>query len=135
MAKHLNALLKCIMMAAVTVAALSASAAEEINDPTRPPAAAAAVINGVVVPEASQPVLQSVMISRKHKIAVISGQEVVLGGMVGDARLVAVRDQSVDLRNADGSLQTLQMYAGVTKTVIEVKRKTPAKVSGIKNHD
>jgi MSHA biogenesis protein MshK len=92
----------------------------------------APLVGGVATPVDAGPVLQSVMISRKKKVAVISGQEVALGKMYGDAKLVAVRDHEVDLRNPDGSLQTLQMYAGVTKTVIEAKRKTPAKAVGTK---
>lgn len=134
MVKHLKNLHKCFIMAGGLVLAATGFAADAINDPTRPPVSAASVgmINGVVAPEDPGPVLQSVMISRKKKIAVISGQEVALGGMIGDAKLVAVRDHEVDLRNPDGSLQTLQMYTGVTKTVIEVKRKVPAKVSGAK---
>jgi MSHA biogenesis protein MshK len=130
MVKHLKNIYKCFIMASGLVWAAAGCADTAINDPTRPPASAApmGMVNGVAAPEVLGPVLQSVMISRKRKIAVISGQEVALGGTIGDAKLVAVRDHEVDLRSPDGSLQTLQMYTGVTKTVIEVKRKVPAKV-------
>lgn len=132
MAKHLKNLHKCFIMAGALVWATVGQGADMIGDPTRPPAAASSMSNGVAAPVDMGPVLQSVMISRKRKIAVISGEEVALGEMVGEAKLVAVRDHEVDLRNPDGSLQTLQMYSGVTKTVIEVKRKNPPKAVGAK---
>jgi MSHA biogenesis protein MshK len=134
MVKHLKNLHKCFIMAVGMVWAATGICADSISDPTRPPAVAmpAPLVGGVATPVDAGPVLQSVMISRKKKVAVISGQEVALGKMYGDAKLVAVRDHEVDLRNPDGSLQTLQMYAGVTKTGIEAKRKTPAKAVGTK---
>lgn len=134
MVKPLKNICKCFIMAGGMVWAVTGVTADSINDPTRPPVSmgATAMPNGEAAPEAFGHVLQSVMISRKKKIAVISGQEVALGEMIGDAKLVAVRSHEVDLRNPDGSLETLQMYSGVTKTVIEVKRKTPAKASGAK---
>ncbi len=132
MVKHLKILHKCIIIAGGMLCVVSGYCADAVNDPTRPPAGALPIQAGDAAAGDAAPVLQSVMISRRTKIAVISGQEVILGRMYGEAKLVAVRDHEVDLRNPDGSLQTLQMYAGVTKTVIEAKRKKPAKAAGNK---
>lgn len=133
MVKHLKILHKCFIIVGGVFYAVSGYCAEAVSDPTRPPAVAMPTQAGADAAAGdAAPVLQSVMISRKKKVAVISGQEVALGKMYGDAKLVAVRDHEVDLRNPDGSLQTLQMYAGVTKTVLEAKRKKPAKAAGNK---
>ncbi len=133
MVKHLKFLYKCIIIATGMLWVASVGAADAMVDPTRPPAMiGTAAIDGVAADGDVVPVLQSVMISRKHKRATISGQEYKLGDLVGEAKLVAVRDHEVDLRNPDGSLQTLQMYSGVTKTVIETKRKPPSKAAGTK---
>lgn len=134
MVKHLKILHKCFIMAGGLVWVTVGYGADLIGDPTRPPAMAASIatVSGVAASADAGPVLQSVMISRKRKIALISGQEVALGEMAGEAKLVAVRDQEVDLRNPDGSLQTLHMYSGVTKTVIEVKKGTLSKAARAK---
>lgn len=133
MAKHLKILHKCFIMAGGLVWAAAGYGADLIGDPTRPPAAASvATVSGVAAAVDTGPVLQSVMISHKRKTALISGQEVALGEMAGEAKLVAVRDNEVDLRSPDGSLQTLRMYSGVTKTVIEVKKGTLYKAARAK---
>lgn len=133
MVKHLKILHKCFIIAGGVLCAVSGYCADAVSDPTRPPAVAMPIqASADATAGDAAPVLQSVMISRNKKIAVINGQEVALGKMYGEAKLVAVRDHEVDLRNPDGTLQTLQMYAGVTKTVIEAKRKKPARAAGDK---
>lgn len=88
---------------------------ELLSDPTRP------VIGVVSATEAGaantvHPVvkegLQSVIISPQHRAAVINGVTVALGGKVGDATLVEVRESSVVLQGAQGR-RVLELYPGV----------------------
>lgn len=108
--------------------------AEQLEDPTRPPMATVTqspAADAAAGPVDQGPVLQSVKISRARKMAIISGQEYVLGDMVGEAKLVAVRDHEVDLRSSDGTVQHLRMYSSVNKTV----RKTKTKSTGARRDE
>lgn len=89
--------------------------AEELPDPTRPPVsiAAPAVEAGVA---ASQPSgLQSIIIGRHRRAAIIDGQTVELGGRHNDARLVDVNEGYVVLRTAGGR-QVLTLFPDVKIT-------------------
>ncbi len=133
MVKSLKIILKCFIMTGGLVWLIAGYCGDVLIDPTKPPAAAIQANStggGSVAMPDQGPVLQAVKISGKRKLATISGQEYRLGDKVGDAKLVAVRDHEADLRNPDGSLQTLQMYSGVTKTVIGPKKKTPSRTEG-----
>jgi MSHA biogenesis protein MshK len=90
--------------------------AEDLPDPTRPPpepVAAAASSATAAVPTGG-PLLQSVLISPRHKVAIISGKMVALGGMYGSARVVKISEGEVVL-NEEGNLQTLKLFPGVEK--------------------
>lgn len=71
--------------------------AQGLSDPTRPPAGLYAPSPDGVV--AGGPVLQSVMLSQGHKVAVISGEMVPLGGRYGAARLVRLTESEAVLKN------------------------------------
>lgn len=105
--------------------------AETLSDPTRPPPGATVSGGGAEPQEAvsAAQVLQSVTLSRQRKVATISGQEVALGGKLGDATLIAIHDSDVTLRNADGTLETLRMYPQIEKKVIQQKELSPVKKS------
>jgi MSHA biogenesis protein MshJ len=97
---------------------ISANAsAQAMNDPTRPPGA---YVTGD--PDAGDaprggPVLQSVMISRDRKAAIINGEMVRLGEKYGDAVLVKVAESEVVLKSGDAT-QVLKLYPGVEKRAI-----------------
>jgi MSHA biogenesis protein MshK len=92
--------------------------AESLPDPTRPPSEfEAPAAGGATVP--GGPLLQSVLISPRHKAAIISGETVTLGGRYGSARLVKISESGVVL-NEGGSLQTLQLFPGVEKTMSQI---------------
>lgn len=96
------------------VAAVSVAHAQSLADPTRPPAAfgspAAAADSG---PEPSN--LQSIIRNNFGKpAAIINGEYVMLGGRVGDARLVKIGEDSVTLKSASGS-ETLMLIPGVER--------------------
>jgi MSHA biogenesis protein MshK len=102
----------------LSLSAASLVAAEALPDPTRPPAQlqAAAPNNAASAPLATDtPVLQSVLMSagRPHA-AVISGQLVVLGGMVGEMRLVRVAEHAVWLKGPQTTVE-LALLPGTQK--------------------
>lgn len=113
--------------------ALSAHAGviELLPDPTRPaigiPAAAGA---GTGAGNAAQtPVkegLQSVIISPQRRAAVINGIMLELGGKVGDATLVEVRESSVVLQSAQGK-RVLELFPGVRIKKVETAMPEEAK--------
>ena len=96
---------------------------ELLSDPTRPaigiPSAAEA---GTGAGNATQPSmkegLQSVIISPQHRAAVINGITVELGGKVGDATLVEVRESSVVLQGAQGK-RVMELCRGVRLRKVE----------------
>jgi MSHA biogenesis protein MshK len=56
--------------------------------------------------------LQSIIISPRHRAAVINGEIVVLGGKIGDATLVEVNNKSVVLQGAQGK-RVMELFPGV----------------------
>ena len=99
--------------------------AENLPDPTRPPSepvAAAASGASAAVPGGG-PLLQSVLISPRHKVAIINGETVKLGGMYGTARVVKISEGEVVL-NEGGNLQTLKLFPGVEKKTPQIGEAT-----------
>ena len=84
--------------------------AQGLPDPTRPPSAS--VSDPAPSGESSR--LQSVLISPGRKLAVIDGRTVMLGGRVGDARVVAIAPAQVTLQRG-GAYQTLKLHPGIEK--------------------
>jgi len=103
---------------------LAVSAQQIDIDPTRPAAGFA-----VEAPEGAAPgnQLQSVMISPTRKAAIINGVVVELGGKYGDAVLMRVAEDEVELRSGD-SRQVLKLHPAVEKKVDIVRAEpvTPA---------
>ena len=88
--------------------------AEELPDPTKLPASlvvpAIAPVSGVA---ASQPTgLQSIIISKTRRAAIIDGETVELGEKHGDAKLAEVNEGSVVLTGAQGR-QVLTLFPDV----------------------
>lgn len=97
-----------------------ALAADALRDPTRPPAVLYAPDDGAGIE--TGPVLQSVLISRGRRTAVISGQSVKAGDRFGDGRVVRINETEVVLKTGSG-LQTLKLFPDVEKrTVVKTKR-------------
>ena len=110
----------CFAAAGAQAQAPSAAQGPALADPMRPPAAPAG--SGGAQDEApAGRQLQSVLLSRGRKLAVIDGTMVPLGGMVGDARLVKISETEVTLKNGD-EIEVLKLYPGVDKQ--PVKRAT-----------
>ena len=87
-----------------------------LPDPTRPPAAFYEPANDAG--EVTGPVLQSVVIPVKGRpVAVISGQQVTLGGRYGESRLIRLSESEAVLQGPAG-VERLPLTAAVTKTPI-----------------
>lgn len=86
--------------------------AEELQDPTRPPAIIAAPVAASGEVETKPLGLQSVIISKDRRAAIIDGATVELGGKHGDARLVEVNEDNVVLKSAKGR-QVLTLFPDV----------------------
>lgn len=99
-------------MLALFVALFSANAtAENLPDPTRIPAFISAPVATIGM-DAQPTGLQSILISKTRRAAIIDGVTVELGGKHGDARLVEVNEGSVVLKSAQGR-QVLTLFPGV----------------------
>lgn len=87
--------------------------AQAMPDPTRPPGSTEYGTSGPV-----ESGLQSIVRRQGEKpMAIIHGELIPLGGKVGEARLIAIHEDSVVLRAADGSRETLTMTPGISKTL------------------
>lgn len=94
-----------------------AAAAEELPDPTRPPAGLAAPVAAPAsgVPEIRPARLQSILISKTRRAAIIDGESVELGGKYGDAKLIEVNEGSIVLRGTQGR-QVMTLFPDVKIT-------------------
>ena len=87
------------------------SGAQTMIDPTRPPPSVLPAAPGGEE-QAGEPLLQSVMISRTERSAIIGGERVKLGGKYRDAQVVSITETEVVLRSAHGN-ETLRLYPGI----------------------
>lgn len=106
---------KKLILACLAAGGPLGASAQVLPDPTRPPAGADGAPAAEVVP--AGPRLQSVLHRQGMKpAAVIDGVFVELGGRVGDARLVRVREDAVDLQGPGGR-QILFLTPNIAKKV------------------
>ncbi|HWA36923.1 MAG TPA: MSHA biogenesis protein MshK [Burkholderiales bacterium] len=98
--------MKALLLAALAAFAGIAGAAP-FADPTRPPNAPA---EAATQPDATPagPRLESVLIAPDRRIAVISGQQVKLGGKFGEGRVVRITETEVAIREG-GATQVLRL--------------------------
>lgn len=97
--------------------AAATAVAENLPDPTRPSGAAYAEENANDAPRG--PVLQSVLSSSGRRIAIISGQTVKQGDMIGNSRVHRIRDTEVVLAQGRET-QVLKLFP-----VLEKQPSTP----------
>jgi len=94
--------------------ALAAEVIAPLADPTQPPAAIVG-LDGALSPDLSSTGLTSVMMPKKGKpMAVIGGQLVPLGGLVGEARLVRLSETEAVLEGPEG-IERLYLTPDVEK--------------------
>lgn len=107
------ALLLCCAAASVMAEPLA------LPDPTRRPGAADSASGEAAVP--AGPVLQTVIVPRKGKPrALISGQLVMLGGNIGERRLISLSEKGAILEGP-GGIERLSLTPGIEKTGILLK--------------
>ena len=93
-----------------------------IADPTAPPPGFSA--SAMESTEVTGPVLQSVKIPKKGKpLALIGGQEVKLGELYGDSRLIKLTEREAVLEGPSG-VEYLMLTPGIEKT--NITKKSPA---------
>lgn len=100
------------MLAVMTVAQ-----AQTLNDPTRPPASIEKPATDASEVKTAAGLQTVILRSDAKPAAIINGEYVVLGGRVGDARLVKVSEDSVTLKSASGS-ETLRLIPGIEKAPV-----------------
>lgn len=94
--------------------AASCACAEELPDPTRPPTSITApVVAGSTAPKPAG--LQSIILSKNRRAAIIDGDTVELGGMHNGARLLEVNEGNVVMAGAQGR-QVLTLFPDVRIT-------------------
>lgn len=115
------------------LAAMTVAQAQGLADPTRPPPsiekppAADAKAPGEAAPP---PGLQTVILRAGAKpAAIVNGEYVALGGKVGEARVVAIAEDSVTLKSATGK-ETLKLTPGIEKQPATKAETAPVKASG-----
>lgn len=118
--------LRTLVFLMITPLTLTAGAQGIMADPTRPPGALAATSGDAVA--SGGPVLQSVMLSPGRKMAMISGEVVVLGGRYGSARLVKLSESEAVLK--DGAETTvLKLFPLVEKRMSGDLRKSASRTT------
>ncbi|MDQ5879899.1 MAG: biosis protein MshK [Pseudomonadota bacterium] len=114
---------RLLLLAACVAAAGFAYAVppESLPDPTRPPAVVAGNDAGAVADISSSRLTSVVLPKNGRPAAVIEGQVVPLGGMVGGARLTRVTESGVVLEGPDG-IERLFLTPDVEKKSSVTKR-------------
>lgn len=101
-------------VAALCLLAVTASVmAESLVDPTRPPAALNPALANASAAYTG-PALQSVLVSRGRKVAIIDGKEVRVNEKFGDARVIRITETEVVLRSGK-NVQTLKLFPDMDK--------------------
>lgn len=114
---------------ALGVAAPGEASAQALHDPTRPPAQ---FLDPASTAEGGAPAnsgLQTIMISKRRRVAMINGELVKAGDKVGEAVVERIGDSEVILKQSDGRREVLKLYPDVER------RQTTMKVRGNKRPD
>jgi len=105
------------LLAAASLLALPAARAQGLVDPTRPPSASSAAGTAQDdAPGGAQ--LQSVLISQRRRLAIISGNTVALGDSVGDAKVVRITETEVVLQRGSET-EVLRLFPSVDKQPVK----------------
>lgn len=114
-------------MLALFAALFSVTAtAEELPDPTRPPASLTApgTSPGQLATESRPSGLQSTIISKSRRAAIIDGKTVELWARHGNAQLIEVNEGSIVLQGAQ-TRQVLTLFPDVKMNQRETKKVSP----------
>lgn len=123
--------LKLIIGGLLLLLAGSGSAqSEPLADPTRPPVGLLTASSVESSEALTGPVLQSVVMPRKGKpLAVIGGQQVRLGDLYGESRLIKLTEHEAVLEGPAG-IERLPLTPGIEKTMIITKKPVAKRARG-----
>jgi MSHA biogenesis protein MshK len=101
---------RAILLLGISAASLAHAA--PFADPTRPPG----TLNddGAAAATPAGPRLESVLIAPDRRVAVISGQQVRLGGKYGEGQVVRITESEVVIRHGEGT-ETLRLLPEAEK--------------------
>ena len=102
------------------VSAASLAHAAPFADPTRPPN----VLSEEVAATPAGPRLESVLIAPDRRLAVISGQQVRLGGKYGEGQVVRITETEVVIRNGEAT-ESLRLLPEVQKQPARSDKRAP----------
>lgn len=80
---------------------LAGWATDDLQDPTRPPSFAASEPAAASQPSAPRLQLNSILIARDRRVAVINGEPVRVGSRIGGAHVLSIEPSRVVLRRGD----------------------------------
>jgi hypothetical protein len=118
---------KLLALCAALATCAPLAAAQPLRDPTRPPAGFGRTGDGgtgaITVGRSrdAEWVLQSVLLARERRYAIINGEVLSPGGSVAGAELVSIREGEVLLR-AGGVLRTVRLFPDVDMRSLAVPR-------------
>ena len=117
--------LKIALLATVNLGGLLPLATAQLPDPTRPPTGGVVVTTPTVAGEAAAPeganTVQAVFVRPGGKsTAIINGQTVRVGDMLGDKKVKRITDKEIVLQG-DSGRDTLSIYPGIEKSMIKTK--------------
>ncbi len=107
----------CLLLGVLCLLMPVLGCAEDFSDPTRPPsvAAGAPAAGTTVAAPVEKSGLDSIIISKNRRAAILDGQTVELGGKHGDAKLIEIAPDRVVLQTAHGR-QVKMLFPDVKKT-------------------
>lgn len=85
--------------------------AQALSDPMQPPAFAVAP-SGEPAAASTELILQSTLMSKGRRIAMIDGKPMKVGDRIGGAKIVAIDSASVTLRDAE-TIRVLKLYQNI----------------------
>ena len=100
--------------------------AQALNDPMRPPLFTAADAEAK-----AGPVLQTIVIGKERRYAIISGERIVPGGAYGDAKVIRIAENEVILRDSTGET-VLKLVPEIKKQIVAPKIVSREAVQGKK---
>jgi MSHA biogenesis protein MshK len=116
MAESVRQRLKAHVMLAVAALLPALAAAQPFPDPTRPPPAfiEPGVAGDVDSDGGETPELQSILVSKNRRQAVIGGKIVTVGDSIGQAKVVRISEDAVVLRTGKQT-ETLKLFPNIEK--------------------
>jgi MSHA biogenesis protein MshK len=108
-----------LLLCAASLDAVQAAPGQGIADPMRPPNVVAGRDNEELEPPANQ--VQSVLIARGRKVAIVNGQTVRVGDKLGEAVVKSISESGVVLQFADRT-ETLKLLGDIQRRPVRTVR-------------